>query len=360
MKNKHIRGIIIDIITIALCITAIFVGVFSVKNANLNISGEIGFEKHEPTSYLSSNWSTEIATTFNLAETTESTNGDRLTYQPCGKVKKLSFLRSLEDVDLSNFDKESDGSTLKYALVLDSLSTSSSDIKAYYSSSLSELIVYSDSVISAPANCSDFFAMFKYYSLENDDNYCLLEQINLSNFDTSKVTDMSKMFKGMEKLTSIDLSKFNTSKVTDMSGMFYNCYLLTNLNLSNFDTSNVTDISYMFTSCTELLDLNVTSFTTHNVKHMDTAFAYCKKLTILDLSGFTAEIVQDMRGMFGYCTNLTTIYVSESWSVETQAVLAQECFKNCTSLKGAVEFDSTKTNADMANYTTGYLTLKSA
>ncbi len=54
MKNKHIRGIIIDIITIALCITAIFVGIFSAKNANLNISGEIGFEKHDKTFYIAS------------------------------------------------------------------------------------------------------------------------------------------------------------------------------------------------------------------------------------------------------------------------------------------------------------------
>ncbi len=48
MKGKHLKGILLDLLTLALCITAIFVGVFSVKNANLNISGEIGFEKHEP------------------------------------------------------------------------------------------------------------------------------------------------------------------------------------------------------------------------------------------------------------------------------------------------------------------------
>jgi len=32
---------------------------------------------------------------------------------------------------------------------------------------------------------------------------------------------------------------------------------------------------------------------------------------------------------------------------------------NCKSLTGAVPFDSTKTDASMANYATGYLTYKS-
>ena len=71
-------------------------------------------------------------------------------------------------------------------------------------------------------------------------------EIDLSNFDTSKVTNMSSMFGSMSKLTTLNLSSFNTSKVADMSNMFYGISKLTNLNLSNFDTSQVTDMKYMF------------------------------------------------------------------------------------------------------------------
>jgi surface protein len=39
--------------------------------------------------------------------------------------------------------------------------------------------------------------------------------------------------------------------------MFSNCYKLTSLDLSNFDTSNVTDISYMFNGCNELTSINL-------------------------------------------------------------------------------------------------------
>ena len=51
--------------------------------------------------------------------------------------------------------------------------------------------------------------------------------IDLSNFDTSSVTNMEFMFSCCSSLTSLDLSNFNTQKVTDMKNMFYNCNSLT-------------------------------------------------------------------------------------------------------------------------------------
>ena len=38
--------------------------------------------------------------------------------------------------------------------------------------------------------------------------------------------------------------------------MFSNCYSLTSLNLSNFNTNNVNDMSYMFSGCSSLASLN--------------------------------------------------------------------------------------------------------
>ena len=54
------------------------------------------------------------------------------------------------------------------------------------------------------------------------------------------------MFYKCNKLLSIDLSNFNTNNVTNMSDMFRNCSSLTSLNLSNFNTNNVTNMSFMF------------------------------------------------------------------------------------------------------------------
>ena len=54
------------------------------------------------------------------------------------------------------------------------------------------------------------------------------------------------MFNGCSGLISINLLNFDTSKVIDMSYMFNGCSSLISINISSFDTSNVIDMSYMF------------------------------------------------------------------------------------------------------------------
>ena len=49
---------------------------------------------------------------------------------------------------------------------------------------------------------------------------------------------MSGMFAGCTSLTTLDLSAWDTSKVTDMSGMFSGCFRLS-VNCSNWDVSKV-------------------------------------------------------------------------------------------------------------------------
>lgn len=51
---------------------------------------------------------------------------------------------------------------------------------------------------------------------------------------------------GNSTITALDLSNFDTSKVTNMSTMFYNCYNLTSLDLSSFTFDNVTSYTNMF------------------------------------------------------------------------------------------------------------------
>ena len=134
-----------------------------------------------------------------------------------------------------------------------------------------------------------------------------LTTINLSNFDTSKVTDMSGMFAGMSSLTTLNLSSFNTSKVTNMSSMFGGMSSLTTLDLSNFDTSKVTDMSTMFRYMYNLTTLNLSSFNTSQVTDMGEMFRYMSNLTSLDLSNFDTSKVTDMQGMFGDMRSLTTL-----------------------------------------------------
>ncbi len=57
---------------------------------------------------------------------------------------------------------------------------------------------------------------------------------------------MGYMFYGCSSLTNINLSNFNTNNVIDMSGLFGGCSSLKDINLSNFNTNKVTDMRAMF------------------------------------------------------------------------------------------------------------------
>ena len=141
-------------------------------------------------------------------------------------------------------------------------------------------------------------------------NMTNLTAFNFSNFDTSKVTDMGSMFYGMSSLTTLDLSNFNTSQVTIMGGMFFNMTNLTTLNLSNFDTSNVTDMRSMFNGMTNLASLDISSFNTKNVENMSGMFSLLRKIEHLDLSHFRTDKVTNMGSMFYQMTALKTINLS--------------------------------------------------
>ena len=59
--------------------------------------------------------------------------------------------------------------------------------------------------------------------------------------------------------------------------MFYNCSSLTSLNLSNFNTNNVTNMSSMFRYCSKLTSLNLSNFNTNNVTNMRNLFKSLNK-----------------------------------------------------------------------------------
>ena len=137
-----------------------------------------------------------------------------------------------------------------------------------------------------------------------------LTTLDLSNFDTSKVTNMSEMFSHMPNLTTLNLSSFDTSKVTNMNSMFYGMLKITTLNLSNFDTSRVTDMFRMFSDMPNLTTLNLSNFNTSQVTNMSLMFSRMSKITTLDLSNFDTSKVTYMNGMFADMPNLTTLDLS--------------------------------------------------
>ena len=148
-----------------------------------------------------------------------------------------------------------------------------------------------------------------------------LTTIDLSNFDTSKVEDMSSMFSDMRNLTTLNLSNFNTSRVAYMNRMFSDMHNLINLNISNFDTSQVTDMNDMFSNIRNLTNLNLSNFNTSKVTDMGFMFYGMSSLTTLDLSSFDTSNVTKMYSMFRGISNLTTLNLS---NFNTSKVMSME------------------------------------
>ena len=112
------------------------------------------------------------------------------------------------------------------------------------------------------------------------------------------------MFFGCSSLTNINLSNFNSQNVTDMTKMFYGCSSLKHINLFNFNTQKVTNMGGMFNGCSSLIDINLDNFNTRNVINMRRMFGECSSLTNIDLSNFNTNNVTDICGMFYGCSSL--------------------------------------------------------
>ena len=160
--------------------------------------------------------------------------------------------------------------------------------------------------------------------------YIPLTSLDLSNLDVSSVTSMNAMFILSMNLTSINMSNWDTSSVEDMNSMFAYCESLTSIDVSKFNTTSVKDMNGMFMACDSLTELNLSSFDTSNVESMQSMFAYCDSLTNLDITHFNTQKVQNMGYMFAYCSGLKTLDVTK---LDTSNVTAMYgMFDSCTGL----------------------------
>ena len=182
-----------------------------------------------------------------------------------------------------------------------------------------------------------------------------VEEIDMTGFDISHITNMSNMFNGANHLkTIIGIEGWDVSKATDMTNMFANCSALTSLNLSwggntknvkNFawmfandnnlqtidgigewNVSNATDISHMF-AC-----INLDSNPSTNYKYNFAQPQYCGSLTSLDLSNWDTSNVTNMEAVFWGQKSLTTVGNFSKWNTGNVTNM-RDLFAGCENLK---------------------------
>jgi len=159
-----------------------------------------------------------------------------------------------------------------------------------------------------------------------------LKYVNVTGWDVSNVENMSCMFYDCSELVKVEgIETWKTKSVKDVIDMFANCYALESLNLKNWDSSNIERMSEMFWKCTSLKRIDNISNWTINSTSLSGLFLHCESLEVLDLSNWTFKVeLYDIGRMFMGCKNLKKIEGIHDWPV--QNALTGGIFDDCYNL----------------------------
>ena len=135
-----------------------------------------------------------------------------------------------------------------------------------------------------------------------------LTSLDLSNFDTSNVTDMSKIFYFCTGLTSLSVNHFDTSNVTNIRQAFYGLFI-ESLDLSNWNTSKVTDMYNTFFSCKNLITLDISGWDTSKVTDIGGIVGNCNNLKTIIGEFDLSKSNNSHTTMFQNCNSLETVYI---------------------------------------------------
>ena len=158
-------------------------------------------------------------------------------------------------------------------------------------------------------------------------NCSLLKELDLSGWDTSKVTQMQFMFANCSLLKELDLSGWDTSNVTQCLFMFNNMRVLQSLDLSMIDLKKCFNLTGMFTSCRTLKELNLGTLGSIKVSAASSMFAECMVLPYIDVSSFNMSTCVDINGMFRACYRLDNLDLSK-WDLSS-VVKINSLFDEC-------------------------------
>ena len=187
-----------------------------------------------------------------------------------------------------------------------------------------------------------------FLSLKNMESLTGLQYLN-----TSEATTMEYMFENCSKLTgTLDLSTFDTQKVTNMSDLFYGCSLIQTINMTGVVTPTTTNISYMFRDCSSLENIiGLNTFNTSNITTLTSLFNGCSSLESLDLSSFNVSNVTNISGMLYGCTALQS-FSMRNWDISKLTSL-ERLYQDLTSLQtvdmGGVDLSSIRSLAFLFN-----------
>lgn len=159
----------------------------------------------------------------------------------------------------------------------------------------------------------------------------------LQSLKTKYVTDINRMFFnfGNQSLTKVDeLSNWDTSKITNMSHLFECCIILTDISgLKNWNTSSVTDMSFLFADTDSIMiqlsDISpLLNWDVSKVQNMEDMFRGCKMEDLSALSNWDVSNVKNMNSMFFYCNKLSDASAINNWNITNVTNFAEMFYQS--------------------------------
>ena len=210
---------------------------------------------------------------------------------------------------------------------------------------------------------SSLQCFFDSVHCENQDhNVDFMNSVDLSNFDSSSLKDVSHMFQYCSKLKYINFQNFHTSGVTNMESMFEHCNSLESLDLSSFDVSKVKYMKRMFYMCESFILLNLSNFNTPSLSDTEEIFSGCYNLELLDISNFNFSNVTSHGNMFTGVSYIKYISISTTFDLiggtmfnSKEYLIAcqkKNIIQNPRAIYGCCDFSKSPFKCDYNNYIT--------
>ena len=157
-----------------------------------------------------------------------------------------------------------------------------------------------------------------------------LELVDTENLDTSGVVTMEGMFNmhnmdgnttvytpdGNHVLRTLDVENWNTGKVENMSYLFGGCKTLEGAAIGGWDVSSLKDASYMFSGALRSGDFDLSGWNTSNLRNVAHMFdTYYRGITLKGISSW------NRKNLIGYETRYESfapwgiIVDDEDWQV---------------------------------------------
>lgn len=136
-------------------------------------------------------------------------------------------------------------------------------------------------------------------------------------------------YSGIQGIGSIAINTW--SSVTNAYGVFYGCNNLTSVNLYSWKPINATNFAFAFGQCHNLTQVEINTCNFRNAINLASFFAGCSNLQNVTFYGTDLTNVESIKAMFVQCSNLTRVNFY-GYGMFNNLTDMSSCFSNCYNL----------------------------